>query len=199
MLECVNVSPDSCVVWSKAVTQFLLVVQAEELNSSAPCPTLTLTLKHAIRQSVLGLHKSFSASPKTQTMSASVCSWHKINTLSVMDAGTKCGIVSGKTKVRMTLSMLLRLQIGLGCQIRLKNHIPEALQVHFTQAQTQERGAMGVSLVQSCWSLGALRGSGGLLSILSFQNRLRLLLHNIQLIQGKIVLQSQFNHTNLHS
>lgn len=53
--------------------------------------------------------------------------------------------MSGNTKGRMTISMLLRHQIGLVCPIRLKNHIPEALQVHFTQARTQERGHGGES------------------------------------------------------
>lgn len=39
-----------------------------------------------------------------------------------------------RQKGRLMLSMFLKLQTGLLCQIRLKNHIPEALQVHHTHS-----------------------------------------------------------------
>lgn len=50
--------------------------------------------------------------------------------------------------------------------IKLKNHIPAALQVHFTQ-EKNTRGVAGLTLLESFWSLEALRGSGGLLLLQS--------------------------------
>lgn len=139
----VVVSADS-VVWSKAITQFRLV-EVEEFNSRAQCPTLTRTLKHIITQSVVGPHKSFSTSLKnTNHVGQSV--FNKWNKHIILICTNLRQVFVREDKRQGNTLHVVRYEIGLVCPITLKNYIPEALQVQFTKTQTQKGGGPRLTL-----------------------------------------------------
>lgn len=77
-------------------------------------------------------------------MSAGVYSRQKTNTLPDAHTSTNLSKVCVQENKRQDNTKHdVRHQIGLVCPIKLKNHIPEALQVHFTQALTEGGGAVG--------------------------------------------------------